>query len=105
MYAPPQVKFVASRGAARGMIGSLDPAQWAIVEAPTRLLAPGSATGSIVEYTETVIAPSFPPQTNAAPHFSPLLSRLIATVDGKQTPVYAVDNALSGVFVRPATMS
>jgi hypothetical protein len=99
IYAPPQVKFVASRGAALAMLSNLDPARAAVVETTLRPLAPGATKVDIVDYRGDFYRAKY-----SAP-FDCLLTIAVpyypgwtAAIDGKSTVVYAVDDALSGVF-------
>jgi hypothetical protein len=99
IYAPPQVKFVASHAAARGLLPTLEQSEWAIVEAPLRPLAPGptpiqmeSYTGD--EYRARYTAPFDCLLRIAVPYFPGWK----AEIDGKSAPIYIVDDALSGVF-------
>jgi hypothetical protein len=97
---PPRVIFVSSAEAARAMLGALDPAQSAIVEAPSRELSPAGATVQIVNYEDDFYRVRY-----SAP--SPCLLRIAvpyypgwtAAVDGRDTEVVPVDYALSGVIV------
>jgi len=98
--APPQVKFVANHSAAKGLLPSLDQTQWAIVEAPLRPLAPGATTVHIVNYTGDSYRASYSAAYECLLRIAvPYFPGWTAAIDGKSTPVYAVDDALSGVFV------
>jgi hypothetical protein len=104
IFAPAQIRFVASHAAARALLSTLDPAEWAIVEAPLRPLAPGPTTVNIVNYTADEYRAKY-----AAP-FDCLLRIAVpyfpgwrAEIDGKPAPVYIVDDALSGVFAPAGT--
>jgi hypothetical protein len=98
--APARVTFVSSAEAARAMLGALDPAQSAVVEAPARELSPAGARIQIVNYEDDFYRVRY-----SAP--SPCLLRIavpyypgwIAAVDGNDTQVVPVDYALSGVIV------
>jgi hypothetical protein len=104
IYAPPQVKFVASRGAVRGMLASLDPKEWAIVEAPLRPLSPGATRVQVLNYTGDTYHAKYQAQFECLLRIAvPYFPGWVAEVDGKSTPVYAVDDALSGVFVPAGT--
>jgi hypothetical protein len=97
--APPQVKFVASHAAAHMLLPSLDQTQWAIVEAPLRPLAPGPTTIQIVNYTGDSYHAKYQAAFDCLLRIAvPYFPGWTATIDGKSTPVYAVDDALSGVF-------
>ncbi|HTB11412.1 MAG TPA: YfhO family protein [Bryobacteraceae bacterium] len=99
IYAPPQVKFVAGRAAARALLASLDPLHWAIVEAPLRPLAPGPTTVQVENYTGDSYRAKYSAPFDCLLRIAvPYFPGWSAEIDGKSTPVYAVDNALSGVF-------
>jgi len=98
--APLQVKFVASRAAARALLPTLDQTQWAVVEAPLRPLAPGATTVEIVNYTGDSYGAKYSAPFDCLLRIAvPYFPGWIAAVDGKAIQVYAVDDALSGVFV------
>ncbi len=99
IYAPPQVKFVASHAAARALLPTLDQTQWAIVESPLRPLAPGTTPVQIVNYSGDSYGAKYSAPFDCLLRISvPYFPGWRAAIDGKSTPVYAVDNALSGVF-------
>jgi hypothetical protein len=98
--APLQVKFVASRAAARALLPTLDQTQWAVVEAPLRPLAPGATTVEIVNYTGDSYGAKYSAPFDCLLRIAvPYFPGWMAAVDGKAIQVYAVDDALSGVFV------
>lgn len=102
--APPQVKFVAGHLAARGLLPSLDQTQWAIVEAPLRPLAPGSTAVKIESYTEDSYRAKYSAEFDCLLRIAvPYFPGWTATIDGQSTPVYIVDDALSGVFAPSGT--
>ncbi len=104
IYAPPQIKFVANHGAARGMLASLDPKEWAIVEAPLRPVSPGATGIQMVKYTGDSYRANYRAQFECLLRIAvPYFPGWIAEIDGKSTPVYAVDDALSGVFAPAGT--
>jgi hypothetical protein len=97
--APPQVKFVANHAAARALLPALDQTQGAIVEAPLRPLAPGATTVEIVNYTGDSYRAKYTAAFDCLLRIAvPYFPGWTAAIDGKSTPVYAVDGALSGVF-------
>ena len=99
VYAPPQVKFVASHAAARALLDSLDPAKGAIVETELRPLAPGKTTVEIVNYTGDFYRAKYSAAFDCLLRIAvPYFPGWTAAIDGKATPVYIVDDALSGVF-------
>lgn len=100
IYAPAEVKFVASHAAARALLGTLDPVHWAIVEASLRPLALAAAEVKIVNYTGDSYRATYSARGDCLLRIAvPYFPGWTAAVDGKATPVYAVDDALSGVFV------
>jgi hypothetical protein len=104
IYAPPQVKFVASHLAARALLPTLDQTQWAVVEAPLRPLAPGATTVKITSYTGDSYRASYDAAFECLLRIAvPYFPGWTASIDGKSTPVYAVDDALSGVFAPAGT--
>ena len=99
IVAPPQVKFVANHAAARGLLPSLDQTQWAIVEAPLRPLSPGATSVEIVNYTGDSYRANYKAAFDCLLRIAvPYFPGWTAAIDGKPTAVYAVDDALSGVF-------
>ena len=99
IFAPPEVKFVASRAAARALLGTLESTQWAIVEAPLRPLAPASTAVKITGYTGDSYRAMYSARSECLLRIAvPYFPGWRAAIDGKSTPVYAVDDALSGVF-------
>jgi hypothetical protein len=99
VYAPPQIKFVASRAAARALLPTLDPEQWAIVEAPLRPLAPGKVTVQITHYTGDSYRAKYSAAFDCLLRIAvPYYPGWIAAIDGKPSPVFVVDNALCSVF-------
>jgi len=99
VYAPPQVKFVANHAAARALLPTLDPAKAAIVETELRPLAPGKTTVEIVDYTGDFYRAKYSTAFDCLLRIAvPYFPGWMATIDGKSTPVYIVDDALSGVF-------
>ena len=99
IYAPHQVKFVASHAAARALLPALDPAEWAIVETPLRPLAPGATEIQIVDYTGDSYRAKYQAAFDCLLRIAvPYFPGWTAAIDGKPTPVYVVDDALSGVF-------
>jgi hypothetical protein len=102
--APPQVKFVASHAAARALLAGLDPAQWAIVETALRPLAPGATRVEIVNYTGDSYRAKYTAAFDCLLRIAvPYYPGWAAAIDGKSAPVYAVDDALSGVFAPAGT--
>ncbi len=100
IFAPAEVKFVLNRAAARALLGTLEQSQWAIVEAPLRPLAPAAAVVKIVNYTGDSYRATYSARGECLLRIAvPYFPGWTAAVDGKSTPVYAVDDALSGVFV------
>lgn len=100
IYAPAEVKFVASHAAARALLGTLDPVHWAIVEASLRPLPLAAAEVKIVNYTGDSYRATYAARGDCLMRIAvPYFPGWMAAVDGKATPVYAVDDALSGVFV------
>jgi hypothetical protein len=98
--APPQVQFVASHAAAQSLLASLDPAQLAIVETPLRPLAPTAVRISITGYAGDSYTARYSAASECLLRIAvPYFPGWRAAVDGKALPVYAVDDALSGVFV------
>jgi hypothetical protein len=99
VYAPPQVKFVASRGAALAMLPNLDPARAAVVETALRPLAPGATKVDIVEYRGDFYRAKYSAPFDCLLRIAvPYYPGWTAAIDGKSTALYAVDDALSGVF-------
>ena len=99
IYAPPHVQFVASHAAARELLGLLDPAQAAIVEAPLRPLAPGPTTVEIVDYTGDYYRAKYSAPFDCLLRIAvPYFPGWTAAVDGKSAAVSVVDVGLSGVF-------
>jgi hypothetical protein len=99
IFAPPQIKFVASHSAAHALLPQLDQTQWAIVEAPLRPLAPGATTVQIVNYTGDSYRAKYTAAFDCLLRIAvPYFPGWTAAIDGKSTPVYVVDDALSGVF-------
>jgi hypothetical protein len=104
IYAPPQVKFVASHMAARALLSSLDPAQWALVEAPLRPLAPGPTSVSIVNYTGDSYRANYSAPFDCLLRIAvPYFPGWTAAIDGNPAAVFIVDDALSGVFAPAGT--
>ncbi len=104
IFAPPQVKFVASHAAARALLAELDPAQWAIVETALRPLAPGATRVEIVNYTGDFYSAKYTAAFDCLLRIAvPYYPGWTAAVDGKSTPVYVVDGALSGVLAPAGT--
>jgi hypothetical protein len=100
IFAPAQVKFVLNRVAARALLGTLEQSQWAIVEAPLRPLAPAAAVVKMVNYTGDSYRATYSARGECLLRIAvPYFPGWTAAVDGKSSPVYAVDDALSGVFV------
>jgi hypothetical protein len=98
--APPEIKFVASHAAARAMLSSLDPAQWGIVETQLRPAAPGRTEIQIVNYTGDFYRAKYSAEFDCLLRIAvPYFPGWTAAVDGIPSPVYIVDDALSGVFV------
>jgi hypothetical protein len=99
IYAPRQIKFVASHTVARAMLATLDPREWAIVETPLRPLAPGATRVEIVDYTGDSYRARYQAEFDCLLRIAvPYFPGWTAAIDGKPTPVYIVDDALSGVF-------
>jgi hypothetical protein len=99
IYAPPQVRFVASRGAALAILSNLDPARAAVVETSLRPLAPGATKVDIVEYRGDFYRAKYSAPFDCLLRIAvPYYPGWTAAIDGKSTAVYAVDDALSGVF-------
>jgi len=99
IFAPAQVKFVPTHAAARALLPTLDQGQWAIVEAPLRPLALGAANVQIVSYTGDSYRAKFTAAGDCLLRIAvPYFPGWRAAIDGKSTPVYIVDDALSGVF-------
>ncbi len=99
IYAPPHVQFVASHAAARELLGLLDPAQAAIVEAPLRPLAPGPTTVEIVDYSGDYYRAKYSAPFDCLLRIAvPYFPGWTAAIDGKPATVSVVDVALSGVF-------
>jgi Bacterial membrane protein YfhO len=99
IYAPPQVKFVASHAAAKALLPTLNPTQWAIVEAPLRPIAPGPTKVEIVSYTGDSYRAKYSAPFDCLLRIAvPYFPGWTAAIDGKSTAVYAVDDAFSGVF-------
>jgi hypothetical protein len=99
IYAPPQVKFVANHMAARAMLSALDPKLEVIVEAPLRPIAPGPTPVEIVNYTVDSYRAKYRAPFDCLLRITvPYFPGWTAAIDGKSTPVYVVDDALSGVF-------
>ena len=99
IYAPPQVKFVASRGAALAMLSNLDPARAAVVETTLRPLAPGPTKVDIVDYRGDFYRAKYSAPFDCLLRIAvPYYPGWTAAIDGKSTALYAVDDALSGVF-------
>jgi hypothetical protein len=99
IYAPPQIKFVASHAAAVALLPSLDPGQWAVVETALRPLAPGATSVEIVDYRGDFYRAKYSAPFDCLLRIAvPYYPGWSAAIDGKSTAVYAVDGALSGVF-------
>jgi hypothetical protein len=99
IFAPPQVKFVLGHVAARALLPTVDQKQWAIVEAPLRPLAPGAVSVQMVSYTGDSYRAKYTAAGDCLLRITvPYFPGWTAAIDGKTTPVYIVDDALSGVF-------
>ena len=99
IYAPPQVKFVATHAAALALLPSLDPGQWAVVETALRPLAPGPTAVEILDYRGDFYRAKYSAPFDCLLRIAvPYYPGWTAAIDGKSTAVYAVDGALSGVF-------
>jgi hypothetical protein len=97
--APPQVKFVNSHEIAQLMLGGVDPAKGAIVETSLRALAPGKTTVEMEAYHGDDYRAKYSAQYDCLLRIAvPYFPGWRAAIDGKPTPVYIVDDALSGVF-------
>jgi len=104
IYAPPQVKFVASHAAAVALLPALDPAQWAVVETALRPLAPGATRVEMVQYTGDFYHARYSAPFDCLLRIAvPYYPGWSAAIDDKSTEVYAVDAALSGVFAPAGT--
>lgn len=98
--APSHVAFVSDSASARGMLGTLDPAQSAIVEAPARTLSPSGTRIQIVNYEDNLYRIRYSAPTDCLLRIAvPYFPGWTAAVDGRAAEVVAVDYALSGVFV------
>jgi len=81
------------------MLGTLNPAQSAVVEAAVRSLAPG-ATARIVNYEDDFYRIHYSASGDSLLRIAvPYYPGWIAAVDGHPVDVLAVDYALSGVIV------
>jgi hypothetical protein len=99
IYAPPQVKFVASRGAALALLSNLDPARAAVVEATLRPMAPGATKVEMIDYRGDFYHAKYSAPFDCLLRIAvPYYPGWTAAIDGKPTAIYAVDDALSGVF-------
>jgi len=99
VYAPPQVKFVTSHEIALLMLAQLDPEKGAIVETSIRALAPGKTTIQMESYSGDDYRAKYSAQYDCLLRIAvPYFPGWRAAIDGKPTPVYIVDDALSGVF-------
>jgi hypothetical protein len=99
VYAPPEVKFAASRAIARALLGALDPAKTAIVETELRPLPSGKTTVEIVDHAGDFYQAKYSATSDCLLRIAvPYFPGWTAAIDGKPTPVYVADYALSGVI-------
>jgi hypothetical protein len=98
--APPQIKFAADREAAQAALATLDPAQWAVVEATPRSLTPSVQSIEVTAYTGDSYHVQYTASADSLLRIAvPYYPGWNAAVDGVGTPVVPADEALMGVFV------
>jgi len=98
--APPEVRFVPSADAARAVLRTLDPARFAVVEAPPRSLTPAGARVQILNYQDDFYRVRYSAPAECLLRIAvPFFPGWEAAIDGRAADVVPVDNALSGVFV------
>jgi Bacterial membrane protein YfhO len=98
--APPRVQFVADRKAALAALATLDPAQSAVVEAEPRNLTPAVQSIEITAYTGDSYHIRYTASSDSLLRIAvPFYPGWGASVDGADSSVVPVDEALMGVFV------
>lgn len=98
--APPEVRFVPDAAAARSTLGTLDPARFAVVEAPARALTPAGARIQIVNYRDDFYRVRYSAPAECLLRIAiPFFPGWAAAIDGRAVDVVPVDYALSGVLV------
>lgn len=98
--APPEVRFVPSADAARAVLRTLDPARFAVVEAPARSLTPAGARVQILNYQDDFYRVRYSAPAECLLRIAvPFFPGWEAAIDGRAADVVPVDYALSGVFV------
>jgi hypothetical protein len=98
--APVAVAFVSSPDEAAARLATLDPAGMAVVEAPSRNLAPSAAKVQILNYQDALYRVRYSAPGDCLLRIAvPFFPGWTATIDGHGTDVLRVDYALSGVIV------
>lgn len=100
--APPQVEFVPNRNAALSALTTLDPAKIAIIEGPAQNLSPSVQHAEIIGYTGDSYRVKYSASANSLLRIAvPYYPGWAAAVDGEETAIVPVDEALMGVLVPP----
>jgi hypothetical protein len=98
--APPEVRFVPNADAARATLHTLDPARFAVVEAPARAVTPAGARVQIVNYQDDFYRVRYSAPSDCLLRIAvPFFPGWAAAIDGRAADVVPVDYALSGVLV------
>jgi hypothetical protein len=97
---PPAVVFAPNGESAKSMLATLDPAQTAIVEGPSRALARGDARVQIVNYEDDFYRVRYAAVAECLLRIAvPYFPGWSAAIDGRAADILPVDYALSGVMV------
>ena len=97
---PPEVRFVPNAEAAQSALGTLDPARFAVVEAPARALTPAGARVQILNYQDDFYRLRYTAPADCLLRIAiPFFPGWAAAIDGRAADVVPVDYALSGVLV------
>lgn len=99
---PPHVEFVPNRTAAGAALEKLDPATSAVVEAPERRAGQHVDSAAMLGYTGDSYHIKYSASSDSLLRIAvPYYPGWTASVDGAETSVVPVDEALLGVFVPP----